>query len=80
MGQEVLRFLHGRSLLPCLLGGFAVYLNCTVLELCCHFARWWLLQDLDSQLNAERRVFVKEGKESGRGEIAIDIAFLMDCT
>ncbi len=47
---------------------------------CCLFAHRRLLQDLDSQLNAERRVFVKEGKESGRGEVAIDIAFLMDCT
>jgi hypothetical protein len=37
-------------------------------------------QSLDSQLNAERRVFVKEGRESGRGVQEIDIAFLLDCT
>jgi hypothetical protein len=37
-------------------------------------------QSLDAQLNAERRVFVKEGKESGRGAQEIDICFLLDCT
>jgi len=37
-------------------------------------------KDLDSQLNAERRVFVKEGKESGRGEVDVDMTFVMDCT
>jgi hypothetical protein len=41
---------------------------------------WLVHQDLDSRLNAERRVFVKEGRESGRGVVEIDIAFLMDCT
>ncbi len=37
-------------------------------------------QSLDAQLNAERRVFVKDGKESGRGVQEIDICFLLDCT
>jgi hypothetical protein len=37
--------------------------------------------DLDAQLNAERRVFVRQGgKESGGGILQLDVAFLMDCT
>jgi hypothetical protein len=38
------------------------------------------LQNLDAQLNAERRVFVRDGRESGRGVQEIDICFLLDCT